>query len=374
MIKADANEARLPLFDEFPALAEKLPWTPLGDFPTLVQEAPALAESLRAGRLFIKRDDLTHKDYGGNKVRKLEFLLADAKRRGFKKIITFGGIGSNHFLATTIHAASLGIKTIGVLVPQPVTSHVKHNMLCDIHFGAELHLAKGYSDAPAIALSLMARNALTDGRPPYLIPAGGSAVLGVIGYINAAFELKRQIQEGVLPEPDAIFVAVGTCGTASGLLAGCRAAGLKSRVIGVKVTDWVAGNTILFSSLANRASLRLALCDHRFPLKLLTPFDIELLTDYFGGEYGRFTREAVDAIDTVKRHAGLELEGVYTGKAFAGLTGTLAKEDFSDKTVLFWNTYNSADLSHIEAQHDCRELPPEFRQFFDCVEHTAADV
>ncbi|MFA6447853.1 MAG: pyridoxal-phosphate dependent enzyme [bacterium] len=371
---SDDTTSKLALFDAYPALADKLPRIPIGKFPTPVQEAPALAEAIGVGRMFIKRDDLTHPLYGGNKVRKLEFILADAARRGYKKVITFGGIGSNHFLATTIHAGENGMKAIGVLVPQPVTAHVRHNMLCDIHFGAEMHLADGYAAVTATALRVIAETALKDGKPPYLIPTGGSAVAGVIGYVSAAFELKRQIKDGELPEPDYIFVAVGTAGTASGLIAGCRAAGLKTRIVGVKVTDWVVGNTVVLSSLANQATLKLFSLERKFPLNIISPFGVELLTDYFGAEYGRFTREGLEAIEMVKRHAGLELEGVYTGKTFAGLVGTARKKDFSDKTVLFWNTYNSSDLSQIEAQHDCSELPEEFRQFFDCPEHTHDDV
>jgi 1-aminocyclopropane-1-carboxylate deaminase/D-cysteine desulfhydrase-like pyridoxal-dependent ACC family enzyme len=368
------TQTQLALFEAFPALEEKIPRIPIGRFPTPAQETPALADALGVGRLFVKRDDLTHPVYGGNKVRKLEFILADAVKRGYKKVITFGGIGSNHFLATTIHAAEHGLGTIGVLVPQPVTEHVKHNMLCDIHFGAEMHLAGGYAEATAMALKVMAETALKDGKPPYLIPTGGSAVAGVIGYVNAAFELKRQIEEGALPEPDYIFVAVGTAGTASGLIAGCRAAGLKTRVVGVKVTDWVVGNTVVLSSLANQVTLKLFALDRKFPLNLISPLKVELLTDYFGEEYGRFTSEGVEAIEMVKQHTGLELEGVYTGKAFAGLAGTARKKDLSGKTVVFWNTYNSSDLSTIAAQHGCSELPKEFRQFFECPEHTHADV
>ena len=362
------------LFDEYPAIADKLPWTPIGIFPTPVQEAPSLANALGVGRLFIKRDDLTHPIYGGNKVRKLEFTLADAIRRGYKKVITFGGIGSNHFLATTIHAAEKGMGTIGVLVSQPVTAHVKHNLLCDIHYGAEMHLTNGYTGMTTTALKIMAETALKEGKPPYMIPIGGSSVSGVVGYVNAAFELKRQIDEGALPEPNFIFVAVGTAGTVSGLITGCRAAGLKTRVIGIKVTDWVLGNSVVFSSLANLVSLRLSSIDRKFPLNSFSPLSMEMLTDYFGAEYGRFTREGLGAIELVKQHTGLELEGVYTGKAFAGLAGTARKNKLSSKTVLFWNTYNSSDLSHIVSQHDRSELPQDFKQFFDCPEHTEDDV
>lgn len=370
------NEGRqgyYALFEEYPALEKKLRVRPTGHYPSPVQEAPELARAVGVGRLFIKRDDLTHPVYGGNKVRKLDFLLADAANGKHKKILTFGGIGSNHFLATTIHAAGLGMKTIGILIPQPVTASVKKNLLCDVHFGAELHLAGNYTETPIVALKQITRHTLKNGRPPYIVPAGGSAVIGVIGYVNAAFELKKQIEDGLLPEPDAIFVAVGTCGTAAGILAGCRAAGLKSRVIGVKVTDWVAGNTILLSSLANQATLQLFTFDRRFPLNFHTPFNVELLTGYFGGEYGKFTPEGAEAIEMAKKMAGVKLEGVYTGKAFAGLIGTARKEDFSEKTVLYWNTFNSSDLTQYAAQHDYHELPEEFHKFFEMPEHTLAE-
>jgi len=366
--------SRLAIFDEYPFIAKKLPWMPIGMYPTPVQEAPALADALGVGRMFIKRDDLTHPLYGGNKVRKLEFILADAVRRGYKKVLTFGGIGSNHVLATTIHAAEKGLGTIGILVSQPVTAHVKHNMLCDIHYGAEMHLANGYTGMGKMALKIVAETTLKKEKPPYLVPMGGSAVTGVVGYVNAAFELKRQIEEDALPEPDFIFVAVGTAGTASGLITGCRAAGLKTRIIGVKVTDWVIGNTVALASLANQVSLMLFSLDSKFPLHLITPFNLDLITDYFGSGYGSFTREGVKAIELVKKNAGLELEGVYTGKTFAGLVGTARKKKLSGKTVLFWNTYNSSDLSHIASQHDCSELPKEFKRFFDCPEHTHGDV
>jgi len=251
---------------------------------------------------------------------------------------------------------------------------VKKNLLLDLHFGAEIHLAQGYSDAAAEALRQMLRHTIMDGRPPYNIPTGGSSISGVIGYINAAFELKKQIERGELPEPDMIFVAVGTCGTASGLIAGCHAAGLKTKVIGVKVTDWVAGNSILMASLANQATLKLFSIDRRFPLRFLAPFNIDLLTEYFGDEYGRLTHEGMEAVDTVKEFTGLKLEGVYTGKAFAGLIGASKKQDLSNKTVLFWNTYNSADLSSFASQHDYHELPKEFQYFFEVPEHTVDDL
>jgi len=355
----------IPLFEDFPRLGEALPRIPLGCFPTPVEEVPAIADAVGVGRFFVKRDDLTHPDYGGNKVRKLEFLLAEAERRGAKKLMTFGGIGSNHALATTIHGAGRGFSTISVLAPQPVTPEVKKNLLAGHHFGAELHVSKNEADVIGVSLSQMARSVVRDGKAPYVVPPGGSSTLGAVGYVNAALELKRQVDEGLLPEPDRIYVAVGTCGTAAGLMLGCAVAGLKTRVVGVKVTEWFFGNPVNFAGIAGAASLKLHGLDRDFPLKVFSPAKVELLTEFFGGEYGKHTPEGTEAVELMEEHAGLRLEGVYTGKTMAGLIGSARNGDMAGATVLYWHTYNSADVSKYSDGHDYHELPGEFHKFFE---------
>ncbi|MFC1474529.1 1-aminocyclopropane-1-carboxylate deaminase/D-cysteine desulfhydrase [bacterium] len=370
MAENTSGKYESPLFRAYPKLEKKLPGIPIGNYPTPVEEVPSLAEELGIGRLFVKRDDLTHSTYGGNKVRKLELLLAEAKRRKAKKLITFGGIGSNHALATTIHGAMNGISTISCLVPQPVTPEVKKNLLLGHHYGAELVLVDRELEMPGKAIGKYVDGLMKDSRAPFMVPPGGSSVLGAIGYVNAAFELKEQIEAGEVPEPDRIFTAVGTCGTAAGLAVGCAAAGLKTKVTGVKVTDWLFGNPVNYAALASQAYLKLHSMDHRFPVNVVTPLEVDLLTDYFGGQYGRFTEEGMHAVELMREHAGIKLEGVYTGKAFAGLIGTHEKEGFGDSTVLFWNTFNSVDISELAAQHDYHELPEEFHKIFEMPEHT----
>ncbi len=360
------QDEQYPLFREYPRLINKIRRIPIGDFPTPVHEAPELAEAVGVGRLFIKRDDLTHCEYGGNKIRKLEFLLADAERRHSKRLLTFGGIGSNHCLATTIHGANHGFPTTSCLVPQPVTEDVRKNLLVGLHYGEELVLAQNTGQLPGKALEVYARQSVSDMRTPYIVPPGGSSALGATGYINAVFELRDQIEAGECPEPDRIFVAVGTCGTAAGLEAGCKAAGLKTKVTGVKVTDRLFGNRIVFSSLATQASIRLKAADRDFPLVVTTPFDVDLVEDYFGGEYGKYTHEGREAIALAAKYAGLKVEGVYTGKALAALIGAYCKEDRGDSVVMFWHTFNSVDLSGIAAAQDYHDLPEEFHQYFEC--------
>lgn len=355
----------LPLFEEHFRLAEKLSRFPIGDFPTPVDESSEMAKAVNAGRFFVKRDDLTNATYGGNKVRKLELLIGEARKRKADHLITFGGIGSNHALATTIHGAAAGMKTISCLTPQPVTPEVKKNLLTGQRYGAELCLAEKQHQLPVLALEKMAEHLIKDGRAPYVVAPGGSSVIGAIGYVNAAFELKKQIEEGVIPEPDRIFVAVGTCGTAAGLVLGCAAAGLKSKVTGVKVTDLMFGNQVSLATLATRASARLHAMDRTFPLKIFSPLDVDLEMDYFGGEYGKLTPEGTEAISMLKEYTGIQIEGVYTGKTLAALIGAGRKGDLSGQNVMFWNTYNSADISAAASEQDYRELPEVFHKFFE---------
>ena len=130
----------IPLFEHYHLLAHKLPYVSLGEFPTPVQKLNQLGRQLGLDNLFIKRDDLSGKVYGGNKIRKLEFLLGDALRIGAKEVLTFGSAGSNHALATAIYARQLGLKSISMLVPQPNAHYVRRNLLMSYHCGAELHL------------------------------------------------------------------------------------------------------------------------------------------------------------------------------------------------------------------------------------------
>ena len=361
---ADTAAAEPALFQEFPGLRESIPRTPIGDFPTPVDKCEALAESMGAGRVFIKRDDLSNTQYGGNKVRKLEFLIAHAQKLHFKKLLTLGGIGSNHLLATTIHGKNHGLDTIGCVVPQPVDAHVKKNMLLYAHFGTELHLCSKPASVPAKMLEIIAANTVK-GQPPYYIPGGGSSAVGVIGYINAAFELKRQIEAGELPEPDVIYVANGSSGTSAGLTAGCRAAGLKSEVMAVRVAEWYMANKFTQAQLATFASARLRAADPDFPFQVFMPQDMSLRSEFFGGEYGRHTEQGNEAVALLREHAGLPLEGVYTGKAAAAMVADGRGGKLKNKNVLYWHTFSSVDFSDIVNNQDYHDLPQECHTFFE---------
>lgn len=230
----------LPLFEKYPALSG-LPHVRLGLFPTPVQELHGLSES--DNRVFIKRDDLSGLEYGGNKVRKLEFALGEAKANGCTDVITFGCDGSNHALATGIYAGKLGMHSISILRTQHNTRYLRKNLLKSAFYGIELHHCETKQEMDALTDTLVAERLAEGKKAPYIVPVGGSSPLGTVGFVNAAFELAGQIAAGQLPEPDYIYAADGTNGTVAGLMIGLKALGLKPQVIPVRVNDEAASTS-----------------------------------------------------------------------------------------------------------------------------------
>jgi D-cysteine desulfhydrase len=336
----------LPLFEKYPELAKHIPWMPIGNYPTPVQKLDNLGKAIGYENVWIKRDDQSSDVYGGNKVRKLEFAIADALRQKKKYVVTVGGIGTNHGLATTIHCGRAGIKTVLVLIPQPITDKVQENLLLDQHFGAEIIVGRSIPEA-----YLRAAWVLLTHPDSYLLWAGGTSALSTIGYVNAAFELKRQADAGLLPEPAYIFGATGSMGTTAGLIVGARLSGLKSRIVGVKVSMDSYANVKGTVSLANKTASLMRRHDPSVPAMRFTAADFDLKTDFFGDEYGRVTPEGVAAVELIRKTEGIKLETTYTGKALAA-TLDFVKKDKSLKgaPVLFWNTYNGVDFSETVRQ------------------------
>ena len=362
----------IPLFQYYPILREKLPYVELGEFPTPVQKLDRLGRELNIGQLYIKRDDLSGRVYGGNKPRKLEFLLGDALRSNAKEVITFGGAGSNHAMATAIYARQVGIKSVSMLMPQPNAHYVRRNLLMSHYYGAELHLCgaglESWRNTPLVFLATtyqILRHRLRNWRSPHLIPPGGSSPLGVIGFVNAAFELKEQVVNGKMPEPDCLYVASGTMGTAAGLILGLRAANLKSRVISVGVTDDKVVNAKGMIKLIDNTNSLLCSLDTSFPRIELSDEDIDIRHSYFGQRYALFTKEAMEAVDHMKESEDINLDGAYTGKAFAAVIDAGKNENLRDKVVLFWNTLNSRDFSDAISAIDYRSLPRCFHCYFE---------
>jgi len=330
------------LFQRYPALAECLPRIPLTKLPTPIHRMKGLESALGGGELWVKRDDSSSPDYGGNKPRKLELILARAKERGAQTLITFGGLGTNHGLATAIFGKKLGFKVILVLTPQPKTDFVIRNLFLMKHFGAEIYSTKG----PLYA-ALKTVRALLRGNKHYMIPPGGSSALGTLGFVNAAFELRDQVSSGEVPEPDYIFLPLGSCGTAAGLALGLKMAGLGSRVIAVRVYDRIASNSLTIRTLAKRTmALLLKILPDILPTRLSVN-DFTVLHDFFGSGYGAPTNEGEQAMKMANELEGLKLDPTYSGKAMAGFIDFVKKGNGRGKRLLFWNTYNSVPMDHI---------------------------
>jgi len=352
----------IPLFRAFSQLSEKIPYCPLGSFPTPVEELALLSKQLGRQRLYVKRDDLSGKPYGGNKARKLEFLFADALQKGMGRVVTSGAVGSNHALATTLYAQKLGMQAELMLFAQPSTDEVRINLLADFHAGALMHHADSYKEHLCMMEEFLRRSNASD-EGVYCIPPGGTCDIGVLGYVNAAFELKEQIERGEIPEPDEIFIAYGTMGTAVGLALGLSAAGLQSKIRAVRVVPETVANDEKRSELFESARKLLAV----EPLPDGRCLDLGALVvehGFLGRGYGEVTPEATEAIEMFERFQGIRLDRTYTGKAAAAFLAA-ARQGAQDANLLFWVTKNSSPLPVESRNIDFHRLPVAFHRYFE---------
>ena len=333
---ADASD--LALFRRFPKLAA-LPRASLIEAPTPI-ELLRIA-NIPDGALFVKRDDRSSPVYGGNKARKLEFTLAAAAARGSRRLITTGGIGTHHGLATAIFGRALGMKTTVVVVPQPVTEHVREQLRALLSFGAELLPARGVPGAAVQVVRAFVAATLRGERPAW-VPTGGSSALADIGFVAAAFELAEQIEAGAMPAPAEIYLPVGSGGTFAGLVLGAKLAGLQARVVGVLVTDILPPGPAGLARLARASLALLRRYEPSLPEVTVAPADFEMARAQLGPGYGA-TTPAAEAAASLCSNAGLALETTYTAKCMAEVIARLA-DGRARTPVLFWNTYNSIDF------------------------------
>ncbi len=349
----------LLLFDEFSDLEGVIPWISLVNTPTPVKNLEKLENYLKTDiPIWIKQDNLTSRIYGGNKVRKLEFIIADALEKKREVIATLGGVGTNHGLATTIFGKEKGLDVVLYLINQPISKHVLDNLKLDFYYGAELKYVKNYLGVGFhfYFLDRLKRKQI------YWLPAGGSTPIGILGYINAILELKQQIEEGKLPEPEQIYVAAGTTGTLAGIELGVQLTSLQTQVIGIRVTDKMAATSRKVKSLINSA-LKFLKKDSKLRSFQYRP-KFKLINQFYGGKYGRVTPEGSKAVDIMNKTEGILLETTYTGKTVAALLDHV-KEAKTKGPILFWNTYNSVDLSSVASQVKYQQLPSEFHHLFE---------
>lgn len=352
----------IELFRRFPQ-TRSVPYVELGTLPTPVEALHDLGAELGISSLWVKRDDQSSKLYGGNKVRKLEFILGHALAEEHHRVWTVGAVGSHHVLATCLYARSLGIEPNALHFPQPVTEHVREVLRALSTTRPNLELVDSKNALPVAMGKARVREWLSREENPYYIPGGGSSPRGVLGYVNAALELARQVDNGELPVPDAIFVAAGTCGTLAGLMLGARLADLPIRIIGVRVIDRLLANPVITATLANRTGKLLREAGIEVPR--IWPNEVEIVDNQIGPGYGEETPQGLEAMAKAEEFAHLELDPTYTAKAFAGLVATARESRLPLKRILFWQTLSSADLTELVEKADVkRDLPEEYQQFF----------
>lgn len=316
--------------------------------PTPIRPLRAIAP-----HLYIKEDNLSGPIYGGNKIRKLEFLLGEAIAEERKSVITYGAVGSNHALATAVCCRELGLRAISILAPQPANEHLRKNLLMQYATGAELHLCPAYTDFPETTKKVAERCTQEDGIAPYIIPTGGTNATGALGFVNAAFEMAEQMQ------PDVIYIPMGTGGTLAGLLVGLKLAGLKTRVEAIRVVEPAFRNKNHVKKLCGE------LCEKIDIDSVAEDFEITIRDEFFGEDYGIPTNEGREAVALFSVKEKIYLENTYTGKTAAALLHDLRSGALDDQTVLYWNTLNSRDFSAEIAGVDFHDLPPAFHPYFN---------
>lgn len=323
-----------------------LPRIAFATLPTPVERLAQVSEHTSA-EVWVKRDDLTSPLYGGNKVRKLEYLLGDARAKGADTLITVGAVGSHHVLATALFGAREGFDVHAVLGPQPAAPHVLDYARCDVAAGATLHPVVSFALVPFAVHSLALRLRL-QGRTPYIIPGGGSSDVGALGYVVAGVELASQFESRALPEPRAIHVALGTGGTVAGAAVGLAACGVTTEIVAVRVTDPALANRIALSRLVHKLVAHLRAVDPRFPdVAELALSHIRIEGRELGRGYGIPTDTAHFA-DGLGRVDGIILETTYTAKALAGLVRDASTRP-PRTPLLYWHTLSNVDLAPLLA-------------------------
>jgi L-cysteate sulfo-lyase len=304
-----------------------LPRISLAHLPTPVEELPRLRQALGTGpRLLVKRDDQTGLAFGGNKARKLEFLIAEAQAQGATTIISGGAAQSNHCRQTAAAAARFGLGCILVL-NGPADRRSSGNLLLDELLGAEIRLVPDRNLRDR-ALRETFDECAAAGKKPYLVPYGGSSATGAIGY---AFAMEELLNQNV--RPDWIVFATSSGGTQAGLVLGQRMFGYSGKLLGISVDESEEWLTNRVSELASAAAEKLG-----HPARF-APSDVQVDASYCQAGYGVVTEAEREAILLFARHEGLLLDPVYTGRAAAGLINLIRRNCFkSDETVLFLHT------------------------------------
>jgi D-cysteine desulfhydrase len=303
-----------------------IPRLRIAHLPTSIEELPNLSKVLGGPRILVKRDDQTGLAFGGNKTRKLEFLVAEAREQGADTLISGGAMQSNHCRQTAAAAARYGFECKLVLTGES-PKQPSANLLLDGLFGAEVITVEDRTFRDEV-LQKTFDDAVAAGKKPYLVPYGGSSPTGALGY---AFAMEEFMKQNV--HADWIVFGTSSGGTHAGLVLGQRLFGFKGKVLGISIDETEDDLKNHVSALASQASGKLGEQIH------FTRNDVLANDKYCQAGYGVFGEGEREAINLFARHEGLLLDPVYTGRAASGMIDLIRKGFFKkDETVLFWHT------------------------------------
>lgn len=322
-------------------LLARFPRVSLAHLPTPLEFMPRLTEHLGGPNLFVKRDDCTGLGTGGNKTRKLEFLVADALEHKADVIITQGAVQSNHARQTAAAACKVGM-TCELIFEKRVTDaddayQTSGNVLLDRIFGANIREVEKGTDMNA-AMEALADELRAEGKNPYIVPGGGSNAIGALGYVDCAFEFLSQANQEGIPI-DYVVHATGSAGTQAGLVVGLKAMNANIPLLGIGVNAPKDEQEEKVWKLTRETAEFIGAPD------CVSREDIVANCDYVGPGYGVPTKEMNDAVMLLARTEGLLFDPVYSGKGLAGMIDLVNKGGFGDaKNVLFIHTGGVAGL------------------------------
>jgi D-cysteine desulfhydrase len=317
---------------------ESLPRFHLAEFPTPIHYLESFSKACNGPSVYMKRDDITSLGLGGNKTRKLEFLIGEALMQDKDTLVTAGGLQSNHCRLTAAAARKSGLDCHLVLNGKK-QERPNGNLLLDKIFGATIH----YCDKKDrdVRLTQVAEALSATGKKPYVIPVGGSNSTGAAGYVNAMIEIKAQLKNMRL-NLDAIVFATSSGGTQAGLTLGAKIVDFRGLVLGISIDQTKTGDAPfppILSGIANRTAQRIGVACN------LNEEDFLLNCDYLGAGYAIPGEMEFQAIRDLARHEGILLGPVYTARAMGGLINLIQKGYFTkDQTVLFWHTGGAPEL------------------------------
>lgn len=326
------------LFRWLPQLASRVPWASLGTWPT------PLVEARLAGRpVWIKREGDSNARYGGNKIRTLEAWLGHTRARGARRIYAIGAYGSNHAIATVVHARALGLDAGAILFPQPGSEWAFENAGAMIESGCRIVRLRSVVEVPFVGAWIARRE-----PDAIVMPPGGATPIGTLGALSAALETAEQVAEGRAPAPSRIVLPIGSTCTTAGLLAGfalARALGLwrgaPPIIHGVRVTPWPVTSRVMILQLAQLTLWRVAMLGGPH-VSLWRNARLVVDADELGPGYGRVTARGRDAMHACTGDTWPRLDGVYSGKAAAALV-RLQRAD--QGPLLFWATKSQVELA-----------------------------